>query len=68
MNAIKGYAFDGCNMLANIVYADGQTGVNLPSTLTSIEAYAFRGCKAVGTLVLPEALASLPSYVLIMRD
>ena len=63
VNAIKGYAFDGCNMLANIVYADGQTGVNLPSTLTSIEAYAFRGCKAVGTLVLPEALASLPSYV-----
>ena len=62
VNAIKGYAFDGCNMLANIVYADGQTGVNLPSTLTSIEAYAFRGCKAVGTLVLPEALASLPSY------
>lgn len=63
VNAIKGYAFDGCNMLANIVYADGQTGVNLPSTLTSIEAYAFRGCNAVGTLVLPEALASLPSYV-----
>lgn len=63
VNAIKGYAFDGCNMLANIVYADGQTGVNLPSTLTSIEANAFRGCKAVGTLVLPEALASLPSYV-----
>lgn len=63
VNAIKGYAFDGCNMLANIVYADGQTGVNLPSTLTSIEAYAFRGCKAVGTLVLPEALASLPSNV-----
>lgn len=62
VNAIKGYAFDGCNMLANIVYADGQTGVNLPSTLTSIEAYAFRGCNAVGTLVLPEALASLPSY------
>lgn len=24
VNAIKGYAFDGCNMLANIVYADGQ--------------------------------------------
>lgn len=63
VNAIKGYAFDGCNMLANIVYADGQTGVNLPSTLTSIEAYAFRGCKAVGTLVLPESLSSLPSYV-----
>lgn len=62
VNAIKGYAFDGCKMLANIVYADGQTGVNLPSTLTSIEAYAFRGCNAVGTLVLPEALASLPSY------
>lgn len=37
--------------------------VAVPSTLTSIEAYAFRGCKAVGTLVLPESLSSLPSYV-----
>ena len=48
--------FYGCTSLSEI-NADGQSGINLPSTLTSIENQAFRECASLkGAVVIPDGV------------
>lgn len=49
-NRIPPYAFDGCNSL---------TSINIPSSVTSIQAYAFEGCSGLTSITIPTGVTSI---------